>query len=165
MEYCDEILHTHWYWQYVAEEITKWHLSSVEALTSSKVWKSETGLICWTEWNIVMKFCVHIDIEKMSITLNRLEYFDKILYTHWYWQDIAEEIVILDWPRRCRGLDSEKGKIALSLELSGILHDPKKVNWNWRLTFIVCPIIKHLILSPACSRKISITLKRFGIFW
>ena len=23
------------------------------------------------------------------------------------------------------------------------LHDPKKVNWNWRLTFIVCPIIKH----------------------
>ena len=28
------------------------------------------------------------------------------------------------------------------------LHDPKKVNWNLKLNFIVCPIIKHLILSP-----------------
>ena len=28
------------------------------------------------------------------------------------------------------------------------LHDPKKVSWNWRLTFIECPMIKHLILSP-----------------
>ena len=28
------------------------------------------------------------------------------------------------------------------------LHDPKKVNWNWRLTFIECPIIEYLILSP-----------------
>ena len=29
-----------------------------------------------------------------------------------------------------------------------ILHDPKKVNWNLKLNFIECPIIKHLILSP-----------------
>ena len=28
------------------------------------------------------------------------------------------------------------------------LHDPKKVNWNLKLNFIECPIIKHLILSP-----------------
>ena len=30
---------------------------------------------------------------KISITLNRLEYLDKILHTHWYWQDVAQEIV------------------------------------------------------------------------
>ena len=29
-----------------------------------------------------------------------------------------------------------------------ILHDPQKVNWNLKLNFIECPIIKHLILSP-----------------
>ena len=28
------------------------------------------------------------------------------------------------------------------------LHHPKKVNWNWKLNFLECPIIKHLILSP-----------------
>ena len=27
--------------------------------------KSENGPISWTEWNIVMKFCIHIGIEKM----------------------------------------------------------------------------------------------------
>ena len=30
----------------------------------------------------------------------------------------------------------------------GLLNDPKKDNWNWKLNFIECPIIKHLILSP-----------------
>ena len=25
-KYCDEILHTFWYWQDVANEIVKWHL-------------------------------------------------------------------------------------------------------------------------------------------
>ena len=28
------------------------------------------------------------------------------------------------------------------------VHVPKKVNWNLKLNFIECPIIKHLILSP-----------------
>ena len=27
--------------------------------------KSENGPIYWTEWNIVMKFCRHIDIDKI----------------------------------------------------------------------------------------------------
>ena len=27
VDYCDEILHTHWYWQDVAHEIVKWHFS------------------------------------------------------------------------------------------------------------------------------------------
>ena len=46
----------------LAQEIAKWHLTSVEAVPSSKFWKSENG---WTEWTIVMKLCIHIDIDKM----------------------------------------------------------------------------------------------------
>ena len=25
----------------------------------------KNGPISWTEWNIVMKFCIHVDIDKM----------------------------------------------------------------------------------------------------
>ena len=63
LEYFDKYLHTHWYWQDLDQEIAKWHLSLVEALPSSKFWKSEKS---WTEWNIVMKVCMHIDIDKMQ---------------------------------------------------------------------------------------------------
>ena len=45
-----------------SETIAKWHLSSVEALPSAKFWKSENGLISWTEGNILIDFCVTIDI-------------------------------------------------------------------------------------------------------
>ena len=38
---------------------------SVEALPSSKFWKSENGHIPWTEWNIMMEFCIHTDIDMM----------------------------------------------------------------------------------------------------
>ena len=55
VEYFDKLLRKHWYW----------HFSSAEALPSSKFWKSENGLISWTEWNIVMKFCIYIDIDNM----------------------------------------------------------------------------------------------------
>ena len=65
VEYYDEILHTHWYWQHLAQEIAKWHFLLVEALPSSKFWKSENGPISWTDWNIMMKFCIHIDIDMM----------------------------------------------------------------------------------------------------
>ena len=41
------------------------NLSSVEALPSAKFWKSENGLISWTEWNILIDFCVNIDIIKI----------------------------------------------------------------------------------------------------
>ena len=30
-----------------------------------KIWKSENSPVSLTEWNIVMKFCIHIDIDKM----------------------------------------------------------------------------------------------------
>ena len=65
MEYFDKLLRKHWYCQDLAQEIAKWHFSLVEALSSSKFWKSDNGAIPWTEWNIVMKFCIHIDIDKM----------------------------------------------------------------------------------------------------
>ena len=46
----------------LAQEIAKWHLTSVEAVPSSKFWKSENGR---TEWTVVMKLCIHIDTDKM----------------------------------------------------------------------------------------------------
>ena len=49
----------------LAQGIAKWHLSSVEALQSAKFWKSENGPISRTEWNILINFCVNIDIDKI----------------------------------------------------------------------------------------------------
>ena len=48
-----------------SETIAKWHLSSVEALPSAKFWKSEDGLISRSELNILIDFCVNIDIIKI----------------------------------------------------------------------------------------------------
>ena len=54
-EYFDKLSRKHWYWQDLAHEIANWHLLSVEALPSSKFWKSEMALslelwrILW--WN------------------------------------------------------------------------------------------------------------------
>ena len=142
VEYFDKLLRKHWYWQDLAQEIAKWYFSLVEALPSSKFWKSDNGAISWTEWNIVMKFCIHIDIDKMypmrlsndtwdwmsfcrgsnsekkwdyfkmtfiigrgfadcqtlkkwkwSYLLHWVEYFDRLLRKHWYYQDLAQEIV------------------------------------------------------------------------
>ena len=70
VEYFDKLLREHWYWQDLAQEIANWHFLSVEALPSSKFWKSENDPISRNVKNIVMKF-----------------------YTHWYWQDVANEIV------------------------------------------------------------------------
>ena len=65
MEYFDEILHTHWYWQDLGHGITKCHLPLDEALPRSKMWKIETGPLSWTLLNIVMKFGIHIDIDNL----------------------------------------------------------------------------------------------------
>ena len=61
---------------------------SVEALPSSKFWKSDNGALSWTERNIVMKFCMHIDIDKM------------------YPMRLSNDI--WDWLSFCRGSNSEK---------------------------------------------------------
>ena len=75
-----------------------------------KFWKSENGLISWTERNILIDFCVNIDIKrscqrdcemsffiglgfaelqilkkwKWPYLLNWVEYCDEILHTQWY---------------------------------------------------------------------------------
>ena len=58
VEYFDKLLRKHWYWQDLVQEIAKWHFLSVEALPSSKFWKSENGPISRTVKNIMMKFCI-----------------------------------------------------------------------------------------------------------
>ena len=50
---------------HVSHEIVKWNLRLVEALPSAKFWKSENGIISWTEWNSLIDFCVKIDIDKI----------------------------------------------------------------------------------------------------
>ena len=67
--YFDKMLHTHTIDMIkteglpnLAQEIAKWHLTLVKTVSSSKFLKSENGL---TEWTIVMKLCIHIDIDKM----------------------------------------------------------------------------------------------------
>ena len=119
LECFDNILHTHWYWRHLVQEIAKWHLSLVEALPSSNFWKSENSPFSWTEWDILTNSCVNIDINQISprdsemtffigrgfaevqilkmwkwpYLLNWEEYCDEILHTHWYWHDVAREIV------------------------------------------------------------------------
>ena len=63
VEYFDKLLRKHWYWHDLAQEIANWHF-----FYRSRLWrapKSENCPISWTEWNIVMKFCIHTDIDKM----------------------------------------------------------------------------------------------------
>ena len=133
-----------------SETIAKWHLSSVEALPSAKFWKSENGLISWTEWNILIDFCVKIDIIKI---------YPKILWN-----------VIFHRSRFCRDPNSEKVKMTLSLELSGILW------WNFAYTLVYWQnvarkIVKcHLGLVEVLPRfkfwkKWKLTIKPLEIFW
>ena len=88
LEYFDKLLRKHWYWQDLAQDIAKWHFSLVEALPSSKFWKSDNGAISWIEWNIAMKFCIHIDIDMM------------------YPMRLSNDV--WDWLSFCRGSNSTK---------------------------------------------------------
>ena len=95
-----------------SESIAKWHLSSVEALPERQILK---------KW-------------KWLYLLNWVEYFDRLLREHWYWQNLAQERlwnVIFHRSRFCRAPISEKVKMALSLELSGILW------WNLAYTLVL----------------------------
>ena len=60
VEYCDEILqYTYWYWPDLAQRIVKCHSSLVGPLPRFKFWKSETGPISRTFWNILIQFWIH----------------------------------------------------------------------------------------------------------
>ena len=63
VDYCDETLHTHWYWQDVAQKIFKCHLGLAEALPRFKFWKTVTGPISWNFLNILIKLCINIAID------------------------------------------------------------------------------------------------------
>ena len=68
---------------------------------------------------------------KWLYPLNWLEYFDKLLHKHWYWQDLAQKIAKWHFSSG-RAPSSETMKMmALSLELSG------KLWWNFAYTFIL----------------------------
>ena len=112
VEYCDEILHTHWYWHDVAHEIVKWHLRLVEDLSRFIFWKlwnltlKPFGIFRWnfadtliltrsSSRNCKMTFIIGRGFAERQILkkwkwpylLNWVEYFDKLLRKHWYWQD------------------------------------------------------------------------------
>ena len=82
---------------------------------------------------------------KWHYLLNWVEYFDKLLHKHWYWQDLTQEIwnVTFHWSRFCRAPNSEKLKMALSLELWRILWWnfaytlmlTRRSQWDWQMTF------------------------------
>ena len=100
VEYFDKLLRNHWYWQDLAQEIANWHFLSVEALSSSKFWKSENGPISWAE----SRFCRGSNSEKKwnwPYLLNLLVYFDTTLHTHYYWHDLDRGIAKSS-PRDCK---------------------------------------------------------------
>ena len=57
VDYCDETLYTHWYWQDVAQEIVKCHLGLAEVQIMKY---SETGPISRNFLNILIKLCINI---------------------------------------------------------------------------------------------------------
>ena len=66
VEYFDKILRKHWYWQDLAQEIVKWQFFIGWGFAELQILKkSENGPISRTVKNIVMKFCIHIDTDKM----------------------------------------------------------------------------------------------------
>ena len=73
MEYCDEIWHTHWYWQDLVQGTSTHtgicHLSLVEVLSRFKFGKK--GETCPAEIQILKKV-------NLPYLLNLLEYFNKI---------------------------------------------------------------------------------------
>ena len=185
VEYFDCLLRKHWYYQDLAQEIAKCHFSSVKILMNSKFWKSENGPISCTEWNIVMTFCINIGIltrcspwdcqmtfgigwgfaevqilkkKSENQLLNRLEYVDKILQTIWCWKDLAQGIA--KW--HLSSVEALPSAKFWKSEIGPI----SRTEWNILtvcLDFVPGMFVK--ILSPACSWKMSIILKPFGIFW
>ena len=69
VEYYDKLLRKHWYWQDLAQEIANWHFLSVEALPSSKFWKSENGPISRMTFGIGRGFAEVQILKKVKLTL------------------------------------------------------------------------------------------------
>ena len=168
VEYYDKLLRKHWYWQDLAQEIAKWHFSLIEALPSSKFWKSDNGAISRTEWNIVMKFCIHIGwmdelgfyVPSTVFQSFRDDAYTLILTTCTQWDcqmtfeigwvfaevQILKKVRLLQndiyhRSRLCRAPNSEKVKMALSLGLSGIYID-RLLRKHWYYQDLAQEIVK-----------------------
>ena len=158
--------------QDVPHEIVKWHLRSVEFLPSFKFWK---------KWDYCkMTFIIGRSFAECQIQkkwnwpdlLNWVEYFDRLLCKHWYYQDLAQEIVKCHFSS-VKVLPSSKfwkSENGPSLELSGILW------WNFAHTLVYWQDVGHEIVKwhlglvevlPMFKfwKKWKLTLKPFGIFW
>ena len=71
----DKILHTHHYWHDVDRKIAK--SSSRDCKMTFKIGRG----------------CVELQILKKCKWPKWVDYGDETLHTHWYWQDVAQEIV------------------------------------------------------------------------
>ena len=171
MEYCDEILHTHWYWQDAPHEIVKWHLRLIEFLPRFKFWKKwdycKMTIIIgrgYAECQILKKW-------KWTYLLNWVEYFDRLLRKHWYWQVLAQEIVKCHFSsvEFYRAPNTEKWKWPYLLNSVEYCDDILHTHWYWQ--DVAHEIVKwHLGLVEVLPRfkfwkKWNLTLKPFGIFW
>ena len=63
--YFDKLWRKHWYWQDLAQKIANWHFYRSRLCRAPNSEKCENSPISRTVRNIVMKFCIHIDIDKM----------------------------------------------------------------------------------------------------
>ena len=90
------------------------------------------------------RFCPRTIREECRQLLNRLEYVDKLLHKDWNWQDLAKRLRndIFHRSRLCRAPNSKKLKMALSLELSGILW------WNFAYTLVLTRCSKRDCQMP-----------------
>ena len=156
MEYYDEILHTHWYWQDVAQKIVKCHLGLVEVLPRFKFWKKSNWLYL----------------------LNHLVYFDNILHTHYYWHNLDRGIAKSS-PRDCK-MTFKVGRDCAELQIlkkwkwpSWVEYCDEILHTHWYWQDIAQEIVKcHLGLAEALPRfkfwttvKLALSLESFWIFW
>ena len=173
VEYCDEILHTHWYWQNVFHEVVKWHLRLAEFLPRFKFWKKcdyrKMAFIIgrgFAERKIFKKW-------KWPYLLNWVEYFNRLQRKNWYWQDLAQEIAKCHFPsvqvllsskfwKSVNGPSSwtERNIVMKFCIHIGIL--TRCSPWDCQMTFGIC---RGFCRGLNSEKKWNLTLKPFGIFW
>ena len=130
---------------------------------------------CKMTFNLTRGFaeCQFLKKWKWPYLLNWVEYFDKLLRKHWYWQDHAQEIANRHF-LSVEALPSSKFwkvKMVLSLELWRILWRNFAYTlilttcsqWDCQMTFgIGRGFAEVQILIKV---KLALSLEPFGIFW
>ena len=186
--------YTQIYWHDVAHEIVKWHLGLVEVLPRFKFWKqwnltlqpfgifwsniADTLILTrFSSGNCKMTFNIGRGFAKSQILkkwkwpclLNWVKYFDRLLRKHWYYQDLAQEIMKCQFSSVEVLPSSKILKKWKSLELSEILW------WNFAYKFCIltrcspwdCQMtfgIGRGFAEVQILKKWKLTLKPFRIF-